>query len=113
MEGKKIDGMTVNDGKGLYDNEGLCDSLIMDCNNLVKILLSGNYVQFCNAIVQMVKKLVNLKEGIKKDMDSKNSVIESLKETIRSMGENVVDMSVEEYLEKHDIKKAVNENATT
>lgn len=89
MEEKKIDGMTLNDGKGLYDNEGLCDSLIMDCNNLVKILLSGNYVQFCNAIVQMVKKLVNLKEGIKKDMDSMKNKVEELKRMNDSLVEQV------------------------
>ena len=89
MEGKKIGDMTVNDGKGLYDNEGVCDSLIMDCNNLVKILMSGNYVQFCNTIVQMVKKLANLKEGIKKDMDSMKNKVEDLKKTNDSLVEQM------------------------
>lgn len=95
MEEKKIDGMTVNDGKGLYDNEGLCDSLIMDCNNLVKILLSGNYVQFCNTIVQMVKKLVNLKEGIKKDMDSMKNKVEDLKRMNDSLVEQMTGLPAE------------------
>ena len=76
-------------------------------------MAAGQYVQFCLLVTQITQKLLNLKSGIKSDMDNKNSVIEALKETIRSMGEDVVDMSVEEYLEKHDIKKAVNENATT
>ena len=95
MEEKKIDGMTLNDGKGLYDNEGLCDSLIMDCNSLVKILLSGNYVQFCNAIVQMVKKLVNLKEGIKKDMDSMKNKVEDLKRMNDSLVEQMTGLPAE------------------
>ena len=31
---KKAGDITVNDGKGLMDNEGLCDSLLLDLNNL-------------------------------------------------------------------------------
>lgn len=76
---KKIGDATVNDGKGLYDNEGLCDLLINDCNNLVKQIAGGNYVSFCAIVVQMVQKLGNLKEGIKNDLQSKDETIEGLK----------------------------------
>ena len=76
---KKIGDLTVNDGKGLYDNEGLCDSLIIDCNNAVKNLARGNYVQFCGVVVQMVQKLANLKEGIRNDMNSMKKKVEELK----------------------------------
>ena len=76
---RKIGDITVNDGKGLYDNEGLCDSLIIDCNNAVKNLANGNYVQFCGVIVQMVQKLANLKEGIRNDLDSMKKKVEELK----------------------------------
>ena len=34
----------VNDGGGFLDNIGLIDSLIVDCNNSTKALVSGNYV---------------------------------------------------------------------
>ena len=71
--------MTLNDGKGLYDSIGLCDTMIVDCNNAVKSMCSGQYVQFCNIIVQMVQKLDNLKKGIKADLDSKDKIIEELK----------------------------------
>lgn len=59
-----MDDITVNDGKGLFDYEGLIDTLIVDCNNLPKTLFSGQCVQFCKTIVQMVSKLVALKEGL-------------------------------------------------
>lgn len=85
----------VNDGGGLYDNEGLCDSLILDCNNAVKVLFSGNYVSFCNVIVQMVQKLSNLKKGIKNDMAGKDETIEELKRMNDSLMEQITGLPVE------------------
>lgn len=78
--GKRIiGGVPVNDGKGLFDSEGLCDSLIIDCNNSVKALASGQYVGFCNIVVQMVQKLTQLKTGIKNELSAKDATIEELK----------------------------------
>ena len=77
---KKIGDISVNDGNGLLDNEGMCDSLILDCNNSVKMLTNGNYIAFCNIIAQMVQKLTNLKKGIVTDLSSKNEIIEELKQ---------------------------------
>ena len=85
MKEKQIGDITVNNGKGFYDNEGLCDTLINDCNNLVKSLFSGRYVQFCAVIVQMIQKLTNLKKGIASDMDSMKEKIEDLKRVNSSL----------------------------
>ena len=71
--------MTVNDGNGLYDNEGLCDTLIADLNNLPKLLMTGQYIQYCATVTGMAQKLVNLKEGIRKDMESMKEKVEDLK----------------------------------
>lgn len=73
-----MDDLKVNDGGGLLDNYGLIDSLIVDCNNLPKALVSGQYVLFCNTIVQMVQKLGSLKTGVKNDMDAKDERIKEL-----------------------------------
>ena len=78
-EVKKIGDVTVNDGKGLLDNEGMCDSLVTDCNNLVKLITSGQYIMFCNTIVQITLKLANLQKGIRADLASKDKIIEELK----------------------------------
>lgn len=104
MKSKNVGNITVNDGCGLYDNEGLIDTLIIDCNNLVKVLAGGNYVQFCSIVVQMVQKLSNLKSGIKNDLDSKNNVIEELKNQLRHCGQEVEDMTAEEYILKYGKK---------
>lgn len=69
----------INDGGGLYDGAGLIDTMILDCNNICKQALTGNYVQCANIIVQMVQKLAKLKDGIKHDLESKDKIIEDLK----------------------------------
>lgn len=79
MSEKKIGDLTVNDGKGLFDNEGLCDSLLLDLNSLTKMLMTGQYIQFCATITGMGQKLVNLKKGIQADMDSMKEKVEDLK----------------------------------
>ena len=70
--------MTVNDGKGLYNNQGLCDTLKVDLNNLLKNMASGQYLQMSGLVVQMCRKLDNLKEGIAADLASKDKIIEEL-----------------------------------
>ena len=75
-------GMKINDGGGLFDGEGLCDTLIVDMNDLVKLTVSGQYVAFCNRVVTIVQKLANLKRGIRADLDSKDEIINDLKRYI-------------------------------
>ena len=70
--------ISVNDGKGLFDSDGLIDSMILDCNNLVKQLAHGDFVLFCQTVVYMVQKLSNLKKGINSDMKSLQEQIDDL-----------------------------------
>lgn len=86
--------MTVNDGKGFWNNEGLCDTLIADCNNAVKQIASGQYISFCSIIVQMVQKLTNLKKAIKDEIASKNEIIEELKRINNSLMEEKTGLPV-------------------
>jgi hypothetical protein len=76
---KKIGDVTVNDGKGLYDNEGLCDTLLYDLNRIPKILMDGQYIQFCAMIQSMAQRVKHLKDGIKEDLADKDRIIEDLK----------------------------------
>ena len=87
--------MTVNDGKGFWNNEGLCDTLISDCNNAVKQIASGQYVAFCSIIVQMVQKLTNLKKAIKDEISSKDEIIEELKQMNNTLMEEKTGLPVE------------------
>lgn len=74
-----MEDIPVNDGKGLYNNEGLIDTLILDLNNLTKALIAGDFVQYSALILQMFQKLKNLKTGIKRDKESLEEQVEDLK----------------------------------
>ena len=91
---KKIGDVTVNDGKGLFDNEGLCDSLIYSLNELPKLLMSGQYIQFCAVVAGMGQKLVCLKEGIKSEADSMKEKVEELKRMNDSLVEQQTGLPV-------------------
>ena len=71
--------MTLNDGKGLYDNIGMCDTLKTDLNNLIKSAVDGQFIQCCGIAYSMAQKLTNLKKGISDDLKSKDEMIEELK----------------------------------
>lgn len=92
---RNIGNLTVNDGKGLLDNEGLCDSLITDLNRLPKQLIDGQFVNFCAIITGMAQKLVNLKKGIKDDLDSMKSKVEELKNMNDSLVEQMTGLPVD------------------
>ena len=85
---------------GIYTNEELADTLISDLNSLVKNVVGGQYIQACIIVTGMSQKMLNLKEGIRNDLDSKNKIIESLKEQLRQAGAEVDDMSIEEFMKK-------------
>lgn len=85
----------VNDGKGLYNNEGLCDTLKIDLNNLLKSFNSGQLIQAAGIVIQMVQKLDNLKKGIKADLESKDKIIEELKKINDSLVQEKTGLPVE------------------
>ena len=77
------------------DNEGLCDSLLLDLNNLTKVLMNGQYIQFCAMISSMAKKVVNLKKGITDDMQSMKDKVEELKRMNDDLVEQITGLPVE------------------
>ena len=81
----------VNDGGGLLDAEGLIDSLIIDCNNAVKAVASGEYIGWCGISVQMVQKLSALKSGITADMKSRDKRISELKESNDELRQRIIE----------------------
>ena len=83
---------------GLYTNTELIDTMIVDLNTLPKHLMDGQYVAFCGLISSLAQRLVNLKDGIKNDLDNRNQMIETLKNQLKEVGYPVVDVPVEEFL---------------
>ena len=73
----KINGdVKVNDGGGLFDSNGLIDTLIVDCDTIMKLLFAGNGIGFCAKLVEMVQKLSNLRKGVKSEKDSLQEQLE-------------------------------------
>lgn len=74
-----MDKIKVNDGNGLFDNEGICDKGISLCNSALKDLVSGQYLLFVNKVEQIAQIFGNLKKSIKNDRESLEATIEELK----------------------------------
>lgn len=74
-----MDNPKVNDGGGLYDNEGICDKGILLCNDAVKAIASGQYIGFCDKITQIVKIFANLKTAIHTERESWAQKVEDMK----------------------------------
>ena len=89
---------------GLLTNAELVDTLIVDLNNLPKVLLAGQFIQACAIVTQMGQKLINLRKGIADDLKYKDERIEQLKEQLRQTGAEVTDMSPEEFMQKYGEK---------
>lgn len=95
MTQKKIGGITVNDGNGLFDSDGLCDSLLVDINNLFQDLVNGQFVRFCSRISDMAQKVAVLKNGIKTDSESMQKKIEETKRMCDNLAEQLYKIPVD------------------
>lgn len=81
---------------GLFSNEELIDSLIVDCNDAVKAVAGGQMIQWCKIMYEMVVKLANLKNGIKSDMNNREENISMLKQLLKEHGVELQEIDVSE-----------------
>ena len=89
-EAKRIgEDITVNDGGGLLDAEGMIDTLIMDCNSLPKHLIDNQFVKFGLTLAQMVQKLNALKGGIKNENSKMAEIIKDMEAKNRELAEQL------------------------
>lgn len=85
------DHMEVNDGNGLFDAEGLIDSLIVDTNETVKSIAGGNYIGWCKYNVQMVQKLAALKKGVTEEQTEQEKQIEELRKENDELRQRIIE----------------------
>ena len=83
----------------VYTNIELMDSIIVDLNNTLKELFSGQYIQACCNVTQMSQKLVNLRNTIDNDLKNRDETIATLKNELRNAGVAVEDIDPREYLQ--------------
>ena len=84
----------------MMTNEQLIDSIIKDCNNAVRAMLSGQYLLYCGLMAGVAQKLNNLKRGMANDLKNRDETIETLKEELRNAGKTVEDMPPQEFIKK-------------
>lgn len=87
-------------GKGIFSHEELIDSMIVECNSSVHLMISGNYVGWCKMIVDIVQKLTTMKKGISDEIAGRDKRIEELKIMLKDVGVDVVDIPIEEFIKK-------------
>ena len=81
---------------GLYSNEELIESLILDCNNAVNAVIGNNGIQWCKIMLDMVVKLTNLKNGIVNDMKNREETITMLTQRLKDAGMEVQTVDINE-----------------
>lgn len=92
---RDVANVTVNDGKGLFDADGLMDTIIMDCNDAVKHCVTGQYIAFCGVMTNIVQKVAVLKEGYKAEMAGKDETILELRKANDELIEKVTGLPVD------------------
>ena len=76
---KKVGDLKVNNGGGLLDNDGMIDQIIITCNDAVKELTNGQYINFCTKISNVGQMLIVLKRGIKEYHEAMQKKVDELK----------------------------------
>ena len=89
---------------GLYTNTELMDSVIVDLNNTLKELFSGQYIQACRIVGSMSQKLVNLRNTIDNDLKEKDKHIKRLITMLNDAGVDYKEIPVEDFIKSVDSK---------
>ena len=85
---------------GLYSNEELIDGMIVDCNKAVTAIAGGNGIVWCRIMVDLVTRLANLKEGIRRDMKNREDNIRLLTDRLKAAGIEVQTVDISEIQKK-------------
>lgn len=87
---------------GLLTNKELINSIINDLNEYLKAQASGQMLQAAAIMAGVSQKLLNLYRTVDDDLKNRDKTIESLKEQMRSLGMEVVDMPPSEFLKEQN-----------
>ena len=85
-----------------YTNDEMIDTLIVDCNEAVKAVISGQTIQWCKLMYEMVVKLMNLKKGIRNDLENREATITELMTQLRDAGVDIQTVDVSELIPKKE-----------
>ena len=69
----------------------LINSMIMDCNNAVKMILGGNYIAWCGLMQGIAVKLVDLKAQAQKEIKDREDKIKTLEKFVKDLNNGGAD----------------------
>ena len=84
----------------MLSHDELINTIIQDLNSAIKCLFNGQYIAFCDTVRSIAQRLALLNDGVKRDLQSRDNTINELKERLRSMGCEVVEVTAKEYAEE-------------
>lgn len=88
-DAKKIGDLTVNDGKGLYDNDGMFDAIIVKINTALKSLMDGQTIDFCGKINESCRMILVLKQAVINEREGLKNKVEDLKRFNHELNEEI------------------------
>ena len=81
----------------MYTNSELIETILNDLNDYMKSQAHGQYVQGCIIVSNIAQKLVNLRKTIDNDLKDQERIINELKEQLRKLGYETIEVSPEEF----------------
>ena len=73
----------------------LIDSMILDCNNAVKMILGGNYIAWCGIMQTLACKLVDVKTQAQNEIKSRDDKIATLERFVKDLNNGGADNGTE------------------
>lgn len=73
----------------------LFDSMILDCNNAVKMLFDGNFISWCGVMKNIASKLIKAKEQVQKEIKDRDEKIATLERFIKDLNDGGADNGAE------------------
>ena len=84
----RVSDLDTSGAKGIYDSQSFCNSVIIDVNDALTKLFGNQPVAFCNTMLQIIRKMDLLRNGIADDLASKNREIEHWKQHCNELEED-------------------------
>lgn len=84
---------------GIYSKADFIGTIISDLNEMQKQQAAGQYIQAMTIFVNVVQKLLKLRETVENDLKNRDKTIDSLKQQLRAAGVEVIDVPPEKLEE--------------
>ena len=73
----------------------LIDSMILDCNNAVKMILGGNYIAWCGVMQSLAFKLVDVKTKVQNEIKDRDDKIKTFERFVKDLNNGGADNGIQ------------------